>query len=319
MVEITINKFKDVDIPKLASFMFEATKDTVFHREGRTRESLEEAFTSRVTNENLLFVIAKNEGKIVGALRVFVGFPEMVLAANWHPRIHHDDSREEIAIEMIQFCKEYVKENGFKRFEMNLGPIRQEHAEVYKEYKSWCEKSGLYKANEEVFMHVEIENLQFPSTQPSLPDEFHIESIDNFTNDDIESSVFESFVDGSDRSFADLTSSQQKAVFNHWFNRSRPFHRSAILVMKDDGVVGFNVVRVDEDSAHIGPIGIIPKYRRQGIANAVLHESFKQLQEDGIKIVHLETDKSNDAAINLYTKFGFQEQYTQQYFVWRVE
>ncbi len=319
MVEITINKFKDVDIPKLASFMFEATKDTVFHREDRTREWFEEAFKSRVNNENLLFMIAKTEGRIVGALRVFVGFSEMVLAANWHPRIHHGDSREEIAIEMIQFCKEYVKENGFKRFEMNVGPIKQEHGEVYKEYKSWCEKSGLYKANEEVFMHMDIENLQLPSTQPSLPDEFHIESIDNFTNDDIESSVFESFIDGSDRSFKDLTSSQQTAVFNQWFNRSQPFHRSAILVMKDDEVVGFNVVRVDEDSAHIGPIGIIPKYRKQGIMKAVLHESFKRLQEEGIKIGKLEADGSNEPAISLYTKYGFEKQYTQEYYAWRVE
>ncbi|MCK5389575.1 MAG: hypothetical protein KAJ36_03750, partial [Candidatus Thorarchaeota archaeon] len=92
MVEITINKFKDVDIPKLASFMFEATKDTVFHREGRTRESLEESFKRMVSNENALVLIATTEGKIVGVLRVFVGFPEMFLAANWHPRIHHDDT-----------------------------------------------------------------------------------------------------------------------------------------------------------------------------------------------------------------------------------
>ncbi|MHA2323180.1 MAG: hypothetical protein ACXACG_16235 [Candidatus Thorarchaeota archaeon] len=149
MVEITINKFKDVDIPKLASFIFEATKDTVFHRDDRTKESLEESFRRMASNESVLVLIATTEGKIVGVLRIFVGIPEMVLAANWHPRIHHDDSREEIAMEMIQFCKEYVKENGFKRFEINLIPIKQEHAEVYREYKSWCEKSGLYRTTEE--------------------------------------------------------------------------------------------------------------------------------------------------------------------------
>ena len=116
-----------------------------------------------------------------------------------------------------------------------------------------------------------------------------------------------------------MTSSQQKAVFNQWFDRSRPFHRTAVLVMKDDEVVGFNAVRADEDKANIGPIGIIPKYRKQGIMKAVFHESLRQLQEDEIKAVYLETDKSNDAAMSLYTKFGFQEQYTQQYFAWRVE
>ena len=58
MVEITINKFKDVDIPKLSSFMFESTKDTVFHREDRTRESLEQSFQRMVNNENALVLIA---------------------------------------------------------------------------------------------------------------------------------------------------------------------------------------------------------------------------------------------------------------------
>ncbi|MFW9802849.1 MAG: hypothetical protein ACFFFC_09370, partial [Candidatus Thorarchaeota archaeon] len=79
MVEITISKFKDVDIPKLASFMFEAAKDTVFHREDRTRESLEQSFQRMVNNENALVLIATAKGKIVGVLRIFTGFPEMVL------------------------------------------------------------------------------------------------------------------------------------------------------------------------------------------------------------------------------------------------
>ncbi len=319
MVEITINKFKDVDIPKLASFIFEATKDTVFHRDDRTKESLEESFRRMASNENVLVLIATTEGKIVGVLRIFVGIPEMVLATNWHPRIHHDDSREEIAMEMIQFCKEYVKENGFKRFEINLIPIKQEHAEVYREYKSWCEKSGLYRKTEEVVLQGDIQNHQLPSAQPSLPEGFRFESIDNVTNDDIESPVLDSFSVGSDRGFVNLTNSQQKVVFNIWFRRSQPFHRSTILVMKDDEVVRFNVVRVNDDSAHFGPVGVIPKYHRQGIMKAVLHESIKRLQEDGIKIAKLETDKTNDPAIGLYTKFGFKEQYTQQYFVWRVE
>ena len=319
MVEITINKFKDVDIPKLASFMFEATKDTVFHREGRTRESLEESFKRMVSNENALVLIATTEGKIVGVLRVFVGFPEMLLAANWHPRIHHDDTREEIAIEMIQFCKEYVKENGFSRFEMNLGPIKEEHADIYREYKSWCEKSGLYRATEEVFLQLDLENHQLPSAQPSLPDGFRFESIDDVTNDDLESLVLDTFAGGSDRLFVDITSSQQKTVFNYWFRRSQPFHRSTILVLKDGEVVGFNVVRVNDDVAHFGPVGVIPNYQRQGIMKAVLYESFKRLQEDGIKIAKLEADTRNEAAIGLYTKFGFEEQYTQQYFAWRVE
>jgi ribosomal protein S18 acetylase RimI-like enzyme len=319
MVEITINKFKDVDISDVASFIFEVTKDTVFHREDRTKESLEQTFKRLASDENALIMIATIEGKIAGVLRLSVGFPEMVLIANWHPRIHHGDTREEIAMDMIQFCKEYVKENGFTRFEIYLSPIRKEHEDVLREYKTWCEKSGLYRASEEVFLQVDLQNHQLPSPQPSFPDGFRFESIDNVTNDDIESSVFDAFAAGSDRLFADLTRSQQEVVVNLWFRRSQQFHRSTIIVMKDNEVVGFNVVTMNEDNARIGPVGIIPKYQRKGIMKAVLHESIKRLQEDGIKIASLETDKNNDSAINLYTKFGFKEQHTKQYFAWKAE
>ncbi len=318
MIEITINKFKDVDIPMLATFMLEATKGTVFHTENQTRENLEQAFERMSNNENVLVMIATIEGKIVGVLRIFIGFPEMVLAGNWHPRVHHDEKREEIAIELIKFCKEYTKENGFNRFEMTLSPIKQEHEEVFREYKSWCEKSGLYRENEEVFFQVDLENYQIPSPHPSLPEGFHFESIDNVANDNLEPIVFDVFAGGLDRVFEDKTSSQQKAIFNIWFSRDRPFHRSSVLVMKGGEVVGFNVVRVDDSSARIGPVGIIPEYQRQGIMKSVLHESFKKFREDGIKIAKLEANRNNHPAIKLYTKFGFEEQHTQQIYVWRV-
>ncbi|MHA1137329.1 MAG: GNAT family N-acetyltransferase [Candidatus Thorarchaeota archaeon] len=319
MVEITINKFKDVDIPKLAKFMFEATIDTVFHEEGRTIESIEKSLQEMVSDENEIVVIASNEGEIVGTLRVYVGFPEMAFTARWHPIVHHGETREETAIELIQFTMEYIKGKGFTRLETNLSPIRQEHAEVYNEYKSWYENTGFYRATEEVLLQVDIEKHLLPSTQPSLPEGFRLESIDNVSNDDIETPFFEAFTAGRDRLFVDMTTAQQKVSFNHWFRRSQPFHRSTILVMKDDEVVGFNIVRVDDEEAEIGPVGVTPKYHRQGIMKAILHESFKRLQEDGIKIAKLEVDGSNEPAISLYTKFGFEKQYTQEYFAWRIE
>jgi len=319
MVEITINKFKDVDIPKLAKFMFEATKDTVFHKDGQTIQTIEQAHQEMVRDENEIVMIATDEGEIVGALRVYVGFPEMSFTAKWHPIIHQCDTRDETAMELIQFTKEYIKGRGFTRFEANLSPIRQEHAEVYSEYKSWYEKAGFYRATEEVLLQVNLESHTLPSTQPSLPEGFCFENIDNVSNDKIEEPFFSSFTSGRDRLFVNMTRSQQKISFNFWFRRSQPLHRSTILVMKDDEIVGFNIVRVDDETAEIGPVGVIPKYHRQGIMKAVLHESFKRLKEDGINVGRIEADGSNEPAITLYTKFGFKKQYDQEYFAWRVE
>ncbi|TFH04822.1 MAG: GNAT family N-acetyltransferase [Candidatus Thorarchaeota archaeon] len=318
MVEITINKFKDVDIPKLAKFMFDATNNTVFLDDSRTIESIEQSFQEMMSDENEIVLIALNEGEIIGALRVHAGFSEMAFTAKWHPIIHHGETREETAIELIRFGKKYIKGRGFTRFEANLSPIRREHAEVYNEYKSWYEKAGFYRATEEALLQVNLENHLLSPIQPSLLEGFRFESIDNVTNEDIEAPFFDSFTHGRDRLFLDMTTAQQKVSFNFWFRRSRPFHRAAIIALKDNEVVGFNLVRQDDDSAEVGPVGVIPKYHRQGIMKAVLHESLKRLQEDGIKIAQLEADKNNDPAISLYTKFGFEELYSQQYFAWKV-
>jgi len=319
MVEISINKFKDVDIPKLATFMFEATKDTVFHEEGRTLESVEQSLREMVSDENEIVLIASTSGEIVGALRIYTGFPEMAFTAKWHPIIHPDVARKETALELIQISKEYIKGRGFSRLEANLSPIMQEHAEVHRDYKSWYESTGFYKATEEVLLRVNLETHPLHATQPSLPEGFRFESIDNVENKYIENPFFESFTSGKDRLFLDMTTAQQKVSFNFWFRRSKSFHRATILVMKDNDVVGFNLVREDDASAEIGPVGVIPKYHRRGIMKAVLHESLKRLQEDNIMIGELEADVSNGPAINLYKMFGFRKVHNQEYFAWKVK
>ncbi|MGY5879177.1 MAG: GNAT family N-acetyltransferase, partial [Candidatus Thorarchaeota archaeon] len=310
-----------LDLRKLAKFMYDARKNTVFDTKSRTLEHLYES-RKKITSDNNIIITAYENDEIVGILRIFTGFPEMTFASLWDPTITQEEGRErreEIALDLIRFGKKYVKERGFTRLEALFSPLTEKHSETYKENQSWYKKSGFYKATEEVLLQVELENYQLPSPQPSLPEGFRFESIDNVANDDIEEPFFESFTHGRDRLFVDMTRAQQKVSFNYWFRRDSPFHRSTILVMKDDDVVGFNIVRVGDDSAEIGPVGVIPKYHRHGIMKSVLHESLKRLKEDGIKIGRLEADGSNEPAVALYTKFGFEKQYDQEYFAWKVQ
>jgi ribosomal protein S18 acetylase RimI-like enzyme len=43
------------------------------------------------------------------------------------------------------------------------------------------------------------------------------------------------------------------------------------------------------------------------------------LKEDGVKFGQLEADATNEPALNLYKKYGFETQYEQEYYAWRVE
>ncbi len=319
MVEITINKFKDVDTRTIANFIFDIRQTSVFQNTSRTVEGIESTLQELVADENQILIIASSSRKIAGILRIYVGFQEMVFTDNWHPIVTPGEEEDTIATELIQTCKQYIKEQGFSRLEVLLSPLSDQYSEAHLQYKSWYESVGFHKATEETLMRVNLEKLSLPDTQPSLPKGLRFESIDNVENKDIENPFFDSFESGKDRLFVDMTRAQQRVSFNYWFRRSQPFHRSTIIVMKDDEVVGFNVVRVEDDSAEIGPVGVIPKYKRQGIMKAVLHESIKRLQEDGVKIAELEADVSNEPAINLYKMFGFEQVHTQEYYAWKVE
>lgn len=321
MVEITVTTVKELDLWKLSKFMYDARKNTVFDTKTRTLDHIYE-YRKKVTSDDNMIITAYENDDIIGILRIFTGFQEMAFTSLWDPTITQDEGRErreEIALDLIHDGKEFVKERGFSRLESLFSPLTEKHSEIYEENRLWYEKSGFYKATEEVLLQLELDRYQPPSPLPSLPEGFCFESIDNVTNESLEGPFFESFANGRDRLFLDMTKVQQKVSFNHWFRRDRPFHKSTILVMKDDEVIGFNVVRVEDDYAEMGPVGVIPKYHRQGIMKAILHESYSRLQADGINVARLEADRSNEPAITMYTKFGFRKQYDQEYFAWRVE
>jgi len=321
MVEITITAVKELDLWKLSKFMYDARKNTAIDNEHRTLEHIYEA-RKEITSDHNIIITAYEDNEIVGILRIFTGFPEMAFCSLWDPMITQEEGRErreEIALELIQACKKFVKERGFSRVEFLLSPITEKYSELYKENRSWNEKGGFYKATEEVLMRVDLNKLKLPQDQPKLLEGLRYEKIENVENDQIIEPFIRSFSDRGDRLFRDMNRAQQLITFNHWLKRSEPFHRSSIVIMKDNELIGLIVVRQDEETAEIGPVAVVPEYKRKGIMKTTLHESFLRMKEDGIKFAKLEADAKNEPAINLYKKFGFEIQYEQEYFAWKVE
>ncbi|MGI0485659.1 ribosomal protein S18-alanine N-acetyltransferase [Pantanalinema rosaneae CENA516] len=61
------------------------------------------------------------------------------------------------------------------------------------------------------------------------------------------------------------------------------------------------------DEAHITLVGIHPQYQRQGLGQVMLIALLQAAQIRGLKRSTLEVRASNQSAIALYSKFGFQE------------
>ena len=75
----------------------------------------------------------------------------------------------------------------------------------------------------------------------------------------------------------------------------------------DGRLVGMLVLWVIVDEAHIATIATHPEYRQQGIASQLLAAALNSAHAEGAQSALLEVRAGNQAAQEMYRKFGFEE------------
>jgi ribosomal protein S18 acetylase RimI-like enzyme len=83
--------------------------------------------------------------------------------------------------------------------------------------------------------------------------------------------------------------------------------RLSIAAMDHDQVIGMGMLGVRGNTGWIGGLGVIPHYRRQGIARAILNQLLTNARERALEYALLEVIESNDGAYALYRERGFQD------------
>ncbi len=71
-------------------------------------------------------------------------------------------------------------------------------------------------------------------------------------------------------------------------------------------LAGYGGALIIIDEAHVMTLAVRPELRRRGIAARILLELVTGVEEMGARFLTLEVRKSNQPAISLYTRFGFQ-------------
>ncbi len=74
----------------------------------------------------------------------------------------------------------------------------------------------------------------------------------------------------------------------------------------DDLLVGMLVLWMIVDEAHIATVATHPNHRRQGIASQLLLEALRSAHTEGARSALLEVRAGNQAAQEMYRKFGFE-------------
>ena len=78
-----------------------------------------------------------------------------------------------------------------------------------------------------------------------------------------------------------------------------------LVAVSDERIAGYLVCSRYDIVWHVMNVAVEPDRRREGIATALLDELFSRADEPGEQYT-LEVRTSNDAAIALYERFGFQ-------------
>ena len=82
--------------------------------------------------------------------------------------------------------------------------------------------------------------------------------------------------------------------------------KNALVYEEDGAIVGYIGYSLVLDEAEIGNICVLDRYRRRGIASALLDAVGEDLRRRGAATVFLEVEDGNDPAKALYLKKGFE-------------
>ncbi len=79
-------------------------------------------------------------------------------------------------------------------------------------------------------------------------------------------------------------------------------------VMEDkQAILGYSIMMIGPDDAHILTLGINPDWQRQGLGEKMLHYLIELAAEKGAKSVLLDVRESNHGAAKLYRQLGFEQ------------
>ncbi len=310
---------RDADTEALAKVAFQARQASERRSSELSVVKFKEALDSAADDDNQKVLLCRSDesDELLGWLSFYTGIPRIVFIAEWHPEIVPSDSYGVVAKKLIRKAKKVTKEIGKERLEVQFNRITSRIRPLLDRYEGWYRDEGFRYATEETYMEAAIID-DLPGFNEL--DDVEIKPITEISNDDLIDPFFDSFLDSKDGLFLSLTKDQQIDAFNYWFSRARQFIDEASLCVLDrDRVVGFLVVRVEDGSPHVGPIGVHPDFRGKGIARALLAKGMEAIRKQGFRKVALEMDILNTPAMNLYKKFGFQSIHNSVYYYWNAK
>ena len=303
-MDIRVLPWKDVNSEELAQFSIQVRRQEGLAPESMTIDTILNAINWWMARNDSMPILAYVNNRLAGWLVFFSFLPTVATIGRWHPIVAPSPHKDEIAQQLLKASIDLAKSRNYTRLEAEVTGITPENEYGYEQNKKWYEAEGLSLSSEE--SRLERDLTQQPLPEPRFASDFQICPISDFTNDELQTPFFEMFDNSKDRFWLDQTPDQRKECFTFWFDRERPFVDEATgVLLNNNEIIGLTVVRPIQEVGMLGPIAILPQFRRQGLGRALMAYSFHGALKSGITLIQLEFDITNEPALRLYTELGF--------------
>jgi GNAT superfamily N-acetyltransferase len=263
-----------------------------------------------------LFLIARkpDQDEIAGVLGL--RYRDVVARfRRWEPAVSPRFQGSGVSTELLEAALKQMTSMGVKRINCLLKhPI--ESPEFSAKLLRLYEVAGFERDRpDSVDMILDLNQLL---DSPEPPRMVHVETGENYTIEDLASITVKSFtstpeereIHGFDKTVTDhiqSTALLQRMADGFYGHSPDEFRKIAVVEGVPVGFLGSFVVesKYKPLTGVIGPMAVLPDYRRQGIAHHLINEALDTLKEHGCQYAAVGTPAANKGAISLYEKVGF--------------
>ncbi|MBY8998211.1 MAG: GNAT family N-acetyltransferase [Candidatus Thorarchaeota archaeon] len=315
MIKVESKKLSSEECKVLANITKSARKGTPLESE-RTVEDVARGIEDLSTNDAFQILIASDEnGNIVGWTYYYVAFPLMDFINGFFPLVDENNEPEKIALSLIEAAKRDTVERGQSRLEIELEFPTDAHRAHSEEYVEWYRKCGFKFAAEEVHMKSDLNAIELSEIDP--PQGYTLRNFSEVSYDMLEGPGFQTLKNSKEGLFLSMSHTEQKVTLEYFFDKSKSYVEDASLILAREGeIIGFVITRLKDDEPEIGPVGLVPEARGQGLASYLLVRVLESLKDTGSTTAYLDTTITNTPARKLYKKYGFDDVYYKQFYFW---
>ena len=313
MVDFTGHSRDSFDAAELSAFTHLAySRLPIPYKYGETQEEITAFLKSKQNCPNFI-ALAREKDVLKGWAGVYHWTDSMSYFLSWHPLVL--PLNPAISQQLVRECIQYTETSGRNRMEVFLMNLTAEYREYARQCGEIYQAAGMTRGYEWKFMEADLQRLEFSIRE--TPDSLTLRSLVEIPNDVLWSSYDAAFSSGGDRRYTQQSEIQRRENFESFFSRQVPVDADASLVMfVGETVVGFVKIDIIAEGTYVHGVGVIPEYRRQGLAKYLLGNSLRKAAANHHEKMILEVDSDNHAALGLYQSLGFKTVKGSVSYIW---